>query len=40
VLLNDEQRQRVKRFFSGAVSQIQDVMGDFNDVGEEFDRSA
>jgi len=40
VLLSDEQRQRVKRFFSGAVSQIQDVMGDFNDVGEEFDRPA
>lgn len=40
VLLNDGQRQRVKRFFSGAVSQIQDVMGDFNDVGEEFNRPA
>jgi len=40
VLLNDEQRQRVKRFFSGAVSQIQDVMSDFNDVGEEFNRPA
>jgi gas vesicle protein len=40
VLLYDEQRQRVKRFFSGAVSQIQDVMSDFNDVGEEFNRPA
>ena len=38
VLLTDEQRQRVKRFFSGAVSQIQDVMSDFDDVGEEFNR--
>lgn len=39
VLLSDEQRQRVKRFFSGAVSQIQDVMGDFNGVGEEIERT-
>jgi gas vesicle protein len=40
VLLSEEQRQRVKQFFSGAVSQIQDVMSDFDDVGEEFNRSA
>jgi len=40
VLLSEEQRQRVKQFFSGAVSQIQDVMSDFDDVGEEFNRPA
>lgn len=40
VLLSEEQRERVKKFFSGAVSQIQDVMSDFDDVGEEFDRPA
>jgi hypothetical protein len=36
VILTSEQRDRLKRFFSGAVSQIQDVVSDFNDVGEEF----
>jgi gas vesicle protein len=35
-ILTNEQRDRLKRFFSGAVSQIQDVVSDFNDVGEEF----
>ena len=35
-ILTGEQRDRVKRFFSGAVAQIQDVVSDFNDVGEEF----
>jgi gas vesicle protein len=39
-ILTSEQRDRVKRFFSGAVSQIKDVVSDFNDVGEEFDRPA
>jgi gas vesicle protein len=40
VLLTDEQRQRLKGFFSGAMTQIQDVMSDFDDVGEEFNRPA
>ena len=39
-ILTGEQRDRVKRFFSGAVTQIQDVVSDFNDVGEEFQTHA
>jgi len=35
-ILTSEQRDRLKRFLSGAVSQIQDAVSDFNDVGEEF----
>ncbi len=35
-LLTKSQRERVKGFFVNAFSQIQDVLGDFQDVGDEF----
>jgi len=36
VLLSTSQRDRLKRFLSGAVSQVREAVSDFNDVGEEF----